>query len=85
MGNQFNNQVQVRISKDHKTMIIEKDGVPAFVNVSLIKYMLDMPYTRKDGSFVSAQDIRAMKARGLAKVSQAGSAPMSRPRIVSRS
>ena len=84
MGNQFNNQVQVRISKDQKTLIIEKNGVPAFISVGLIKYMLNIPYTRKDGTAISEEMIRAMKARNTTKLDRAGSTPVSRPRNVSR-
>lgn len=35
----------------------------AFIAVNLIKHLLDVPYTKKDGTVVSLEDIRAMKTR----------------------
>ena len=84
MEKQFNNKVDVRISRDQKTLIIEKDGVPAFVNVGLIKYMLGVPYTRKDGTAISEEMIRAMKVRNTAKLLPPTSATVSRPMVVNR-
>ncbi len=51
----------VKLSQDKKTIIVSKGGVPAFISVNLIKYLLDIPYTKKDGTVVSLEDILAMK------------------------
>jgi hypothetical protein len=51
----------VKLSQDKKTLIVSKGGAPAFISVNLIKYLLDIPYTKKDGTEVSLEDIQAMK------------------------
>ena len=51
----------VKLSQDKKTIIVSKCGVPAFISVNLIKHMLDIPYTKKDGTVVRLEDIQAMK------------------------
>ena len=51
----------VKLSQDKKTLIVSKGGVPAFISVNLIKYLLDIPYTKKDGTEVTLEDILAMK------------------------
>ena len=59
MKNQIN--TSVKLSQDKKTIIVSKGGVPAFISVNLIKHMLDIPYTKKDGTKVSVEEIQAMK------------------------
>jgi hypothetical protein len=57
------NNTIVKLSQDKQTLIVSKNGVPAFIAVNLIKHLLDVPYTKKDGTVVSLEDIRAMKTR----------------------
>lgn len=61
----------VKLSQDKKTLVVSKDGVPAFISVNLIKYLLDIPYTKKDGTVVSHEDIQAMKHGASAAYAQA--------------
>lgn len=51
----------VKLSQDKRTLIVSKGGVPAFISVNLIKYLLDIPYTKKDGTVVLLEDIQSMK------------------------
>jgi hypothetical protein len=53
----------VKLSQDKQTLIVSKNGVPALISVNFIKHLLDIPYTKKDGTVVLIEDIRAMKAR----------------------
>jgi hypothetical protein len=69
MKNQIN--TSVKLSQDKKTIIVSKDGVPAFISVNLIKHMLDIPYTKKDGTVVSLEDIRTMKQEASEAYAQA--------------
>ncbi len=57
------NNTIVKLSQDKQTLIVSKGGVPAFISVNLIKHLLDIPYTKKDGTVVSLDDIRTMKSR----------------------
>ena len=57
------NNTIVKLSQDKQTLIVSKNGVPAFISVNLIKHLLDIPYTKKDGTVVSLDDIRASKSR----------------------
>ncbi len=57
------NNTIVKLSQDKQTLIVSKNGVPAFISVNLIKHLLDIPYTKKDGTVVSLDDIRTMKTR----------------------
>jgi hypothetical protein len=61
----------VKLSQDKKTIIVSKGGVPAFISVNLIKYMLDIPYIKKDGTEVSVEDIQAMKQQSSEAYAQA--------------
>ena len=69
MKNQIN--TNVKLSQDKKTLIVSKGGVPAFISVNLIKYLLDIPYTKKDGTVVSLEDIQAMKQEASEAYAQA--------------
>ena len=55
------NSTNVKLSQDKQTLIVTKGGVPAFISVNLIKYLLEIPYTKKDGTVVSLEAIRTMK------------------------
>ncbi len=61
----------VKLSQDKKTIIVSKGGVPAFISVNLIKHLLDIPYTKKDGTVVRLEDIQAMKQLASAAYAQA--------------
>ena len=50
---------------------VSKGGTPAFISVNLIKHMLDIPYTKKDGTVVSVEDILAMKKSASAAYAEA--------------
>lgn len=57
------NNTSVKLSQDKNTLIVSKNGVPVFISANLIKHLFDIPYTKKDGTVVSLEDIREMKAR----------------------
>jgi hypothetical protein len=61
----------VKLSQDKKTIIVSKGGVPAFISVNLIKHLLDIPYTKKDGTVVQLEDIQAMKKLASAAYAEA--------------
>jgi hypothetical protein len=61
----------VRLSQDKKTVVVSKGGEVAFISVNLIKHLLDIPYTKKDGTEVLAQDILAIKQRSAAAYANA--------------
>lgn len=65
------NNTIVKLSQDKQTLIVSKGGVPAFISVNLIKHLLDIPYTKKDGTVVSLEDIRTMKSRAREAYAQA--------------
>ena len=69
MKNQTN--TSVKLSQDKNTIIVSKGGVPAFISVNLIKHMLDIPYTKKDGTQVSVEDIQFMKQLASAAYAEA--------------
>ena len=55
-----------RISKNGKYLIVEANGHSTILNANLIRYLFDVPYTRKDGTHVSAQEIYLMKCEAQA-------------------
>ena len=61
----------VRLSQDKKTFVVSTGGEVAFISVNLIKHLLDIPYTKKDGTEVLVQDILAMKQRSAAAYANA--------------
>lgn len=50
-----------RLSKNGKYMIVETGGQSAILNANLIRYLFDIPYTRKNGTQVSPEEIFRMK------------------------
>ena len=55
------NKVTARLSKNGKYLIVNSYGQSTILNANLIRYLFDIPYTRKDGTPVSAGQIFAMK------------------------
>ena len=57
-------QVQkVKLSRDRKYLVVEADGKTTFLNANLVRYLFDVPYTRRDGTYVAAEEIFDMKER----------------------
>lgn len=54
-------QATARVSKNGKFMIVNFNGQTAILNANLVRYLFDVPYTRKDGTRVSASQIFEMK------------------------
>jgi len=50
-----------RLSKNQKYLIVEANGQSTILNANLIRYLFDIPYTRKNGTQVSIDDIYKMK------------------------
>lgn len=60
MKNQIN-RATARISKNGKYMIVNFNGQSAILNANLVRYLFDVPYTRKNGTRVSSAEIFQMK------------------------
>jgi len=60
MSNKFIN-ANARLSKNGKYLIANSNGQNIVLNANLVRYLLDVPYVRKDGTRVSTQDIYRMK------------------------
>lgn len=56
-----NNNSTARRSKNGKFLIVTCGNQSAVLNVNLVRYLLDIPYTRKDGTHVSNAEIFEMK------------------------
>jgi hypothetical protein len=54
-------RASARLSKNGKYMIVEMSGQSAILNANLVRYLFDIPYTRKDGTFISNHEIFQMK------------------------
>jgi hypothetical protein len=52
-----------RVSKNQKYLIVEANGQTAILNANLVRYLFDIPYTRKDGTHVSNKEIFEMKQK----------------------
>lgn len=50
-----------RLSKNGKFLIVNSSGHTAILNANLVRYLFDVPYTRKDGTEVSTSKIFEMK------------------------
>lgn len=46
-----------RLSKNGKYMIVNFNGQSAILNANLVRYLFDVPYTRKDGTRISSTQI----------------------------
>lgn len=66
-----NNATNARLSKDGKLMIVSVGGQTTLLNVNLVKYLLGVPYTKKDGTPVSKTEIASMKQRSREAYSRA--------------
>jgi hypothetical protein len=61
----------VKLSKNQKTLIVTQGKEVAFISANLIKHLLEIPYTKKDGTLVSLENIKALKAKSKAAYAQA--------------
>jgi hypothetical protein len=55
------NRATARLSKNGKYLIVNSNGQNAILNANLVRYLFDVPYTRKDGTQVSSTQIFQMK------------------------
>lgn len=60
------NKASARLSKNGKYLIVESSGQSTILNANLVRYLFDVPYTRKDGTHVSNDRIYEMKQRAQA-------------------
>lgn len=65
-----------RLSKNQKYLVVEMDGQNAILNANLVRYLFDIPYTRKNGTHITTAQIFEMKEQAQAaydaKVREAG-------------
>mgnify|MGYP001079839375 CR=1 FL=1 len=57
------NQPNVRLSKNQNLLVVQLEDRTAFINVNLVKHLLEISYTKKDGTTVSVEAIREMKLK----------------------
>jgi uncharacterized iron-regulated protein len=50
-----------RLSKNGKYLVVNSKGQTAILNANLVRYLFDVPYTRKDGTRISSAEIFQMK------------------------
>lgn len=55
------NRASARLSKNGKYVIVNCNGQNAILNANLLRYLFDVPYTRKDGTRISSDQIFKMK------------------------
>lgn len=55
------NTATARLSKNGKYLIVNVNGQGAVLNANLVRYLFDIPYTRKDGTRISTAQIFQMK------------------------
>lgn len=63
-----------RLSKNGKYVLIESNGQTTILNANLMRYLFDIPYTRKDGTHVSVEQIFQMKTQAQAAYDQKAAA-----------
>ena len=63
-------QATARISKNGKYLIVNSNGRTSILNANLVRYLFDIPYTRKDGTHVSTSQIFEMKQSAQAAYDQ---------------
>jgi hypothetical protein len=52
----------VKFWKDKNTLfLVNEHGHMQIINANLIRHVLEIPYTKKDGTFVSTEQIQRMK------------------------
>lgn len=55
-----------RLSKNGKFVVVEMNGQNAILNANLVRYLFDIPYTRKNGTQVSQSQIFELKEKAQA-------------------
>lgn len=55
-----------RLSRNGKFMVVEMNGQNAILNANLIRYLFDIPYTRKNGTRVTTDQIFELKEKAQA-------------------
>lgn len=58
-----NLKANVRMSQDGKFLIVNINGETGLVNANLVRYLLGVEYTRKNGTQVSSEEIAQIKRR----------------------
>ncbi len=59
------------IKKSNSLMLITQQGENHFVNLNLVFFELEIPYTKKNGEKVTKEQILEMKARNKEKYQEA--------------
>ncbi len=59
------NTANARLAQSGKSMVVTVNGQTGFLNLNLVKYLLGIQYTKKNGTLVSEMEIVAMKQRSL--------------------
>ncbi len=61
MNNQ--NYLTVKLSKNGETLLVDINGQRGLISVNLVKHLLEIPYTKKDGTAVSIEQIKEKKEK----------------------
>ncbi len=59
------NTANARLAQSGKSIVVTVNGQTGFLNINLVKYLLGIQYTKKNGTLVSEMEIVAMKQRSL--------------------
>ncbi len=59
------NSANARLAQSGKSIVVTVNGQTGFLNINLVKYLLGIQYTRKNGTLISEMEIVAMKQRSL--------------------
>lgn len=57
------NTTTARLSKNGEFIIVTVNGKTGLVNANLVKYLLGVSYTKKDGTLVSSDQIQVLKRK----------------------
>lgn len=60
-------KANIKLNRKATAFIITVGNQTGYININLVKYLLDMPYTKKDGKNISQDDIYKMKERAKEK------------------
>ncbi len=59
------NTANARLAQSGKSIVVTVNGQTGFLNINLVKYLLGIQYTKKNGTLVSEMEIMSMKQRSL--------------------
>lgn len=59
----INKNINLRLSKNGKSLILTFENQTIFLNANLVRFHLDVSYTKKNGTHISLTEIQRMKQR----------------------